>query len=277
MCPAPSWRCTPTGSASCSWKAHRPTQRPSFGLFRTGLRYWRSALGGEGRGMGSRSLPQHLERPPAIRSPAVDGEVIVERSRTFQTKPLHDCERGSVDEGEILIVEGFTNGPGGHQVRGTHRLEGGNPPSKPLPKAFRSYPMDSPSKERPGLHQDMISGNQGIAPGKDFPGSAITRVGGIGRCIPDTRIDEEGQGASFAKARPSMSSFSLAISEPPEDPRLKRILGSGEGIGSPRSSATNRLTYSAKERPKPPALVRARWSISRSKESCVRVIIIPTS
>jgi hypothetical protein len=59
---------------------------------------------------------RYLESTIAISPVAIDREVIVEAGNARYSEPLHEREAGAVDNGEILIGEGLSDGPGRLEV-----------------------------------------------------------------------------------------------------------------------------------------------------------------
>ena len=60
--------------------------------------------------------PNNIERLFPCTPEPVDRKIAIEASRLRESKPLHDCETGSVDDREILIAERHPNRPGTFQV-----------------------------------------------------------------------------------------------------------------------------------------------------------------
>src|SRR5205823_7611764 len=107
----------------------------------------------------------------------------------------------------------------------------------------------------------------------------------VRRGVPDRGVHEEARPhqrlvlrlCSAQNASPIMASLFLAISEPPELPRLNSAVISALGRAAPRSFATSWRMYSANETPISLAFRFAlRW-ISGSKVICVRAIITAPS
>src|SRR6516164_5695990 len=100
----------------------------------------------------------------------------------------------------------------------------------------------------------MISSNQRLAAGEHSLGPGVTGLGFVCSGIPHGGIDKQTHArrrrrlrSPAAKASASMLCLLVAISEPPEEPKSKRAAGFAVEGAPPRSRATRRLTYSARD------------------------------
>ena len=89
----------------------------------------------------------------------VDGKVIIEAGRLDDVESLHHREARAVNDGEVLIGEGFTDGPSGFKVGGGHRLDPDASAPDLIPKSLRYITAKAAVEQEPGLDQDVIGGD----------------------------------------------------------------------------------------------------------------------
>src|SRR5262249_5765097 len=192
-------------------------------------------------------------------------------------------EARSVHDREILVAERLADGERHFQITRYNGLDNRHAATKPLPEALGGSPSQSVPKEDPRLHQDVIRRQQALASRQHPAAPLVAPIPGVGRRIPEGRVDEErhrpprcGRRVA-ATASPMYRSSRLAMSDPPESPRLNTTVGSAAGSGRATSWATSLRTYSAREMPSSLARPFASLCVRGSRPIWVRTIMMLTS
>jgi hypothetical protein len=128
-------------------------------------------------GARSPSSPDDFERLVAFRTVTKYGEIVVERSNSFEAEALEHDEARTVDDREVLIRESLADGPRTLEVGGRDGLECGSTVLQ--------------SKQEPGLNEDMIRRDEGVACRQNLLRALIAGIATIRRGVPDRGVDEE--------------------------------------------------------------------------------------
>lgn len=142
-------------------------------------------------GARSPSSPDDFERLVAFRTVTKYGEIVVERSNSFEAEALEHDEARTVDDREVLIRESLADGPRTLEVGGRDGLECGSTVLQSKPEAFRSVASETVTEQEPGLNEDMIRRDEGVACRQNLLRALIAGIATIRRGVPDRGVDEE--------------------------------------------------------------------------------------
>ena len=208
-------------------------------------------------GARSPSSPDDFERLVAFRTVTKYGEIVVERSNSFEAEALEHDEARTVDDREVLVRELLADSEGHLQVCDADRRDGGSSGSNRLPESLGDVELEAARDQAPGLDEDVVAEDEAFVASEDGLRSGVGSVAAIDCGVERRRVDIQRQ-RSAPNASPMYRSLCRAISEPPESPRSKiAVMSAGRG-DSPRSHAIRRRTYSANEMPSSFARARAR-------------------
>lgn len=136
-------------------------------------------------------LADDLEASLEFSPIAEDGKVVVECGDTPDSQALHDCEAGSIHDGEILIGKRLPDHPGRFEIGDSNRLNSSYTRAQRLPEAFRRIPVQPVPQEQPGLDQNMVCRYERLPGAEDCFCSCVTRITTVGRRIPCRGINEQ--------------------------------------------------------------------------------------